>query len=830
MDLPRELPKSIEPLADLALDLRWTWSRAGDALWRSIDAAIWEQTRNPWVMLQDVPRARLEALAADPTFTAELSRLVRAREQYMKEQSWFEAGGPGAPGESIAFFSMEWGLGEAVPLYAGGLGILAGDYLKTASDLGLPATGVGILFQEGYFRQTITGAGEQRESYPYNDPTALPVRPVTSSDGSRLRIRVELPGRDLWLRVWRARVGRVDLYLLDANDTANSPLDRGITAKLYGGGEETRLLQEIVLGIGGWRALHEAGVSATVAHLNEGHAAFVILERARLFMRGARASFFEALWATRAGNVFTTHTPVESGFDVFPPELMARYFPAFGAYLAELGISLPELLSLGRRDARDASEPFNMAFLAMRGSARTNAVSKPHKATSQHIFAGLFPRWPSWETPIDHVTNGVHVPSWDSREADALWTQAGGKRRWRGAIERLGEVVSTLGDEELWSMRRENRNALVEYARARLRRHLAQRGASPAQVEEGGRVLDPNILTLGFARRFTEYKRPNLLLVHEEWLARLLLDAKRPVQIVVAGKAHPDDAYGKRLVAAWVAFANRPDVRHRAVYLEDYDMALAEQLVCGVDVWINTPRRPWEACGTSGMKVLVNGGLNLSELDGWWAEAYSPDVGWALGEENDLDEAGALRSRLEHEVVPEFYDRDAAGMPRRWIARIRASMAKLTPTFSGNRMLCDYAAIYADATKDFAARAASNARAGKQLLAWQRALEAGFPKIRFGELIVRPHDGALVFHVTVHLGDIDPGAVRVELVADPQGDGPPLREPMEVAPGSAARGDLTFTATLVTSRGPEDFTCRVVPRDERARIPAELPLIAWQSR
>jgi glycogen phosphorylase len=486
------------------------------------------------------------------------------RREHLTESTWFSANGFRLRGERIAYFSMEFGLSEAVPLYAGGLGILAGDYLKTASDLGVPLVGVGILFQGGYFRQIVDATGRQHEAYPYNDPTTLPIRPVAAPQGDWLRVGVELPGRTLWLRVWLASVGRVSLYLLDSNDVLNSPVYRGITSILYGGGSETRLLQEIVLGIGGWRALAEIELESTIAHLNEGHAEFVVIERARRFMQQADVSFYEALWATRAGNVFTTHTQVAAGFDTFSPELVGKYLAPFGAYLAELGISSSELLALGRQDPKDASAPFNMAHLAMRGCSHTNAVSRLHGSVSRRIFAGLVPRWPEREVPVDYVTNGVHVPSWDSRAADSLWSGACGKERWRGSIERLREVIATLSDEDLWKMRAKSARICSRTRAARLERQFAQRGAEPSTVEIATRIFEPKTLTIGFARRFAEYKRSDLLLRQPDRLARLLLDPARPVQIIVAGKAHPDEELGKRMIAEWIAFVNRPDVRHRA--------------------------------------------------------------------------------------------------------------------------------------------------------------------------------------------------------------------------------------------------------------------------
>jgi starch phosphorylase len=571
---------------------------------------------------------------------------------------------------------------------------------------------IGLLYQSGYFRQMLDAHGHQLELHPANVPYDLPIAPVYGADGARLTVPVELPGRELRLRVWLAQIGRVALYLLDSNDPLNTSADRGITGQLYGGDLETRLAQEIVLGIGGWRALAALGLRPDVCHLNEGHAAFVAIERARAFMRAQGVGFWEALWATRAGNVFTTHTPVAAAFDTFPIELLAQYGRD---YAAELGIEPRELLALGRPPGGD-DDAFNMAYLAARTCIHINGVSRLHGEVSRRIFQPLYARVPEREVPVGHVTNGAHMPSWDSASADTLWTEACGKARWMGcSTAALSDALQSLGDEALWHSQSVERAELVRYARRRLAAQLGQRGADARTIARAADVLDPNALTLGFARRFAEYKRPHLLLRDPERLARLLRNRERPVQIIVAGKAHPRDGIGKDLVRQWAQFTRRADVAAQAVFLEDYDMALAQQLVQGVDVWVNTPRRPWEACGTSGMKVLVNGGLNLSSLDGWWAEAYAPDLGWALGADDgsaadDAAEAELLYRVLEEQVIPEFYARDASGVPRRWIARVRASMARLAPYFSSNRMLFEYVRdVYLPAGEEYRARSADGA-------------------------------------------------------------------------------------------------------------------------
>jgi starch phosphorylase len=605
--------------------------------------------------------------------------------------AWFQKNHSQSPLTNVAYFSMEFMLSEALPIYSGGLGNVAGDQLKAYSDLGVPVVAVGLLYQRGYFRQIINKNGEQEAIYPYNDPGQLPIMPLRQPNGEWLRLEITLPGYSLWLRAWQVQVGRIKLYLLDSNDAANIPVHRGITSELYGGGPELRLKQELVLGLGGWRLLKALGINPEVCHLNEGHAAFAVLERARDFMKENAVPFEAALAATRAGNLFTTHTAVAAGFDRFEPSLIEHYL---GMYARKgLGISLSDLMALGRQTSGEGHEPFNMAYLAIRGSGAVNGVSRLHGKVSRHLLSSLFPRWPADEVPIGHVTNGVHMPSWDSAESDGLWTETCGKDRWLGAIETMEQNIRRVSDARLWRFRSTARESLVEYARERLSRQLASTGATKEQVDAAKHLFNPDALTLGFARRFATYKRPNLLLRDPERLRRLLTNTERPVQLIMAGKAHPADRAGQALIKEWIDFIQRPGPSPHVIFLSDYDMLLAARLVQGVDVWINTPRRPWEASGTSGMKVLVNGGINLSELDGWWAEAYSPEVGWALGDGKDhsddpsLDgiEAEALYELLEQKVAPEFYRRDAQGLPVEWLARVRESMARLTPQFSTNR-------------------------------------------------------------------------------------------------------------------------------------------------
>jgi starch phosphorylase len=830
----RSLPAELRDLPELALDLRWTWSHAADELWESVAPEIWQWTANPWLVLGSVSERRLETLAGDMEFRAELARLVEMRNDYRAGPTWFDEVHAGSPG-CIAYFSMEYGLGEALPLYSGGLGILAGDHLKAASDLGVPLVGVGLLYQEGYFRQMLDSSGAQLEFFPHNAPTSLPITPVRDSEGAWLNVPIDLPGRQLLLRVWQAQVGRVPLYLLDSNDAMNSPADRGVTSKLYGGGAEMRFIQQIALGIGGWRALEQLGIDPDVCHLNEGHAAMVTIERARSYMQRHQIDFWEALWATRAGNMFTTHTPVAAAFDTYPRELLEQYG---ASYAARLGVDPDALLALGRKDAPGKQDPFNMAYLAMRTCSRINAVSDLHGSVSRRIFGALYPRWPVEEVPVGHITNGVHFPSWDSVWADRLWTDACGKERWRqAAVESHSEAICSLSDETLWANRCYERADLVQYARRRLGRQLGRRGADAETIAQARDVLDPDALTLGFARRFTEYKRPDLLLYDSNRLSRLLTDTERPVQLILAGKAHPDDVQGKAFVRKWAEFVQRPEIRSHAVFLEDYDIELAQELVQGVDVWINTPRRPWEACGTSGMKVLVNGGLNLSGLDGWWAEAYSADVGWALGDGRehsdrqwDSVEAAQLYDLLEEQIVPEFYARDDRGIPEAWVTRIRASMSTLVPRFSANRMVCEYVEQrYMPAMKAYRDRSSESGALAHSLHAWETEVRKCWAGIRFGSQSTTRDGNHTGLEIEVHLGDLDPEMVKVELYAEASDAREADKISMErTATLSGAPHGYLYRAEVDGKRQEQDYTVRVVPRHSDAILPIELPLIHWQ--
>ncbi|MGZ5059764.1 MAG: alpha-glucan family phosphorylase [Methylobacter sp.] len=833
------LPAQIEgfdALAELALNIHWSWNHATDEIWRRLDPELWEITHNPWVVLQTASHDRIESVLADPAFRQEVDDLLQTKSQVVEAPAWFQQNHPHSPLSCVAYFSMEFMLSEALPIYSGGLGNVAGDQLKAASDLGVPVVGVSLLYQQGYFRQVIDKDGNQQALFPYNDPGQLPITPVRQDNGEWLRLEIALPGYSVWLRIWQVRVGKLKLYLLDSNDPANFPADRGITSELYGGGPELRLKQELLLGIGGWRLLDELGIHPEVCHLNEGHAAFAVLERARCFMQKTGQPFNVALAATRAGNLFTTHTAVEAGFDRFSPSLINQYLCRYAEQ--RLGIKVQDLLAMGRLDPNDPEESFNMAYLAIRGSGAVNGVSRLHGEVSRQLFAPLFPHWPTAEVPIGHITNGVHMPTWDSASADDLWTEVSGKERWLGTMETLDQDIRRVPDSRIWQFRTAASKSLIEYACERLSRQLAALGESPEAIEAARHLLDPNALTLGFARRFASYKRPNLLLHDPERLLRLLTNEQRPVQLIIAGKAHPADQAGKDLIREWMNFIRRTEARAQVIFLSDYDMYLTERLVQGVDVWINTPRRPWEACGTSGMKVLVNGGLNLSVLDGWWAEAYKPELGWALGDgqcygedsSGDAFDAEALYDLLEREVIPEFYNRDENGIPGAWIARMRESMAQLTPQFSVNRTVREYTEQhYIPAAGAYHLRAVNKGAVGKQIVDWQHDLDRKWPALHFGKLKVETRGDYHLFEAQIYFHNLDPGAVRVEVYAEGVVNGPPVRQEMTLLRqlvGSS--GGYVYCIAVPSARPATDYTVRLIPHCENMTIPLEDARILWQ--
>lgn len=690
------LPKELAGLQRIACNLWWSWEPEAIELFKRLDPELWRLTRhNPMEMLGNLQQATFESLMVDEGFMSHLAQVEEMLHEYLASRTWYQR--HGNPGTRIAYFSMEYGLHESLPIYSGGLGILAGDHLKSASDLGLPLVGVGLLYRQGYFRQYLNLEGWQQEIYPENNFYNLPLHLEKEPDGKPMLLDLELPGRTVKVQIWRVQVGRVPLYLLDTNLEENSMADREITTRLYGGDQEMRIRQEILLSIGGVRALRRLGVEPNVCHMNEGHAAFLALERIRILMEEKSLNFREAMEAVRGGNVFTTHTPVEAGIDHFPPDLLEKYL---GHYYRCLGLSRDEFLSLGMPYPRRGNESFCMAVLAMKLSSHSNGVSELHGQVSRRMWADVWPDLPEEQLPLTSITNGVHHKSWLSEEMNSLLIRYLGTR-WleEQSSEQLWRKVSRIPDAELWRTHRRATTRLVDYARRSLRNQLTQLDAGPKEIALAAEVLDPEVLTIGFARRFATYKRGTLLLHDKERLAEILNHPERPVQIVFAGKAHPADHQGKELIRQIIQVSRQEEFRRRIVFLEDYDISVARHLVQGVDVWLNTPLRPQEASGTSGMKVAFNGGLNLSVLDGWWCEGYRGNNGWAIGRGEIYDdvsyqnevESRAIYDLLEKEIVPLFYNRGDEGIPRGWTACMKSSMQSLCPVFSTDRMVQEYA-------------------------------------------------------------------------------------------------------------------------------------------
>lgn len=834
---PRKLPKVIQQITELAMDLRWASSHSSDRLWEKIDPDLWQTTGNPTLILETISQQKLETLANDPDFLHLLSESIRLRDEHLQRERWYEKLEHVKRLNVVAYFSMEFGLSEALPIYSGGLGILAGDVLKTASDLGIPLIGIGLLYQQGYFRQVFGRNGEQLAYFPYNDPAMMPVLPLRDTSGEWIRVNVPFPGRCIIARCWEAQVGQSRLLLLDTNDPTNAPADRGITSELYGGDNERRLQQEILLGIGGWRLLENLGLKPQICHLNEGHAALATLERAAHCMREYRIDFSTALICTRAGNLFTTHTPVPAAMDHFEIEMVSHYLQP---YADQWHVDLDFLISLGLDHADpEARHYFNPANLALRASGACNGVSKLHGQVSRSLFSHLFPRWPVEEVPIGSVTNGVHTLRWDSRHASEIWKQSGGASPWYGDLHNITDAISQLPDTELWSFRGRQRSDLIQAVRDKMIRQYTFQGRDQTAINRCTRLLDPNALTLGFARRFTEYKRTNLLLQYPERLKTLLSNPNRPVQLFLAGKAHPKDSVGQAMVQEWNTFIRDSGIPEgRVVFLDDYDIQIASILVQGVDVWINTPRRPWEASGTSGMKVLINGGLNISELDGWWAEAYTPDVGWAIGDGKthddiaawDTKEAEDLYTVLEQEVVPLFYERDPKGLPKKWLDKVRTSMIRLTPQYSTNRMLREYTLqYYLPQSENYLKRTHDGAQLAKELRAWHQEIENHWHAVYLGNHFIAPNTNGFTVDAQVFLDDLSPEKARVEMYADPleQGASPevyPLRQCEQL---SGTVHGYRYQTVITTNRPIEHFTLRIRPYHPEALLPLENPLIIW---
>lgn len=697
-----DVPEALKELTELAGNLWWVWNSDAVELFRRLDRDMWESVgHNPKRLLNTIPTMKLDEAAEDPGYLSHLKRVYAAFRTHMDQKGWFATAHEETGKGLIAYFSAEFGLHESLQIYSGGLGVLAGDHLKSASEIGLPLIGVGLAYRQGYFQQYLSPDGWQQEKYPDLDFFNMAVTQVKHTDGTPMRIRVDMPDNAVFAQIWRVNVGRVPLFLLDTNLPENSPADRDITARLYGTGTDLRIRQELVLGIGGCRALEALHVKPEVYHMNEGHAAFLALERIRVLLEAQpELTFDEARQQVMATNVFTTHTPVPAGIDIFSPDTMVRFFRT---YWPMLKLDEDGFLSLGRADVQDKKQGFSMAVLAIRLADGCNGVSQLHGEVSRSMWHNLWPRVPENEIPIKAITNGIHVNTWLSPELSELFDRYLGSSWHDDPVDfSMWESVHNIPDEELWRTHERCRGKLVNWARKTLRRQLRDRGATYDEVEMADQVLDPEALTIGFARRFATYKRGALLLHDEARLRRMIEDSKRPIQFVFAGKSHPADNGGKELIRRIVSFCRDSHIRRKFVFIENYDMSIARYLVQGVDVWLNNPRRPHEASGTSGMKASSNGILNFSVLDGWWCEGYTPQVGWPIGKgelyadeaQQDQIEARAIYETLENEIIPTFYRRTESGLPKDWISRMKACIANLTPVFNTNRMVREYAELF----------------------------------------------------------------------------------------------------------------------------------------
>lgn len=828
------LPTELAALEELAMNVRWSWDAQTRDLFRWVDPDAWDATvHDPVRLLGVVSKDRLDALVDDPGFMRFLGEVREELQRYLDGDRWFQAR-EGSPLRSIAYFSPEFGIAEAVPQYSGGLGVLAGDHLKASSDLGLPLIGIGLMYRHGYFRQSLSADGWQQERYPDLDPHAMALLPCDE------RVEIDLAGTSLVARIWKAEVGRVPLYLLDADVEENSPDMREITDRLYGGDTEHRLRQEILLGVGGVRALDALGIDAQVFHTNEGHAGFLGLERIRRLVVESGLTYHEAIEAVRAGCIFTTHTPVPAGIDRFPRELIEQYFSDFAR---EVGITLDELMALGHRPGDAPDERFNMAVMGLRLAGRSNAVAALHGAVSREMFSDLWQDVPADETPITSITNGVHAHTWTAPEMAELLTRYV-LPEWHEATSERWERLNEARDDEIWRAREQGREGMVAFVRQRLRSQLMDRGLSASDVEWTDSVLDPKALTIGFARRFATYKRATLLLSQPERLKALLLSGDRPVQIIFSGKSHPADDTGKELIRQITAFTADPQVRHRIVFLDDYDIAVARALLQGCDVWLNNPRRPQEACGTSGMKAVLNGGLNLSILDGWWDEAFDGDNGWAISSAEHLEdlarrdevEAGSLFELLERQVVPMFYERWQGPVPRRWVERVKRSLITLGPFVTASRMVRDYTEELYEPTAAQADKLSGNDhKRARELADWKGAVLAGWTGVHVDRVDMDAAVAALgvqrSVEATVSLGGLSPDDVQVQLIHGPSGQGGELSattiEPMAPA-GNAADDHLRYVGSFsCDTAGRYGVTVRIVPAHPDLVFSAELGRIAW---
>ncbi|MBF2001214.1 MAG: alpha-glucan family phosphorylase [Synechococcales cyanobacterium M58_A2018_015] len=869
------LPPRLEPLRQLAYNLHWDWNYETTDLFRRLDRDLWEASRyNPVLMLGTISQDRLREAAEDEGFLAHMDRAARQLEEYLNERTWYRkqrqpmvdhrtadalgsASGNASPqaiSDCYAYFSAEFGLTTCLPIYSGGLGVLAGDHLKSASDLGLPLVGVGLLYQEGYFAQYLNPDGWQQERYPINDFYNMPLHLERQADGSELRISVDYPGRQVQARVWRVQVGTVPLYLLDTNIEPNSQYDQDITDELYGGDIDLRIHQEMMLGIGGVRMLRALGLQPTVYHMNEGHSAFLSLERMRILIEEEGLTFAEAKQVVKASQIFTTHTPVPAGIDLFPSDKVLYYL---GHYADKFGLVKEEFLSLGRENTGDLASPFSMAILAIKMATFVNGVSQLHGAVSREMFKGLWAQLPLDEVPVSAITNGVHARSCVAKSTQDLYDRYLGPS-WSHALadNPLWDRVSTIPDEELWRNHERCRSELIMFVRERLQRSLRDLGSSAAELDAVQDMLDPAVLTIGFARRFATYKRATLFLRDVDRIKRILLgqspgkdSALRPrtVQFIIAGKAHPKDTPGKELIRQIIHFIREEEMHHHVVFIPNYDIHVSRLMVAGCDIWLNTPRRPREASGTSGMKAAMNGLPNLSVLDGWWDEADYVNTGWAIGHGEVYDdpdyqddvEANALYELLEQEIVPLFYERDKDDLPRNWIAKMKNAIRLNCPHFNTARMVTEYALRgYFPASDRYRAMIAQDYAPAKELAHWQSHLFEHWYEMRIEDIDVSTPSEVKVNQVIgvkarLKLGELTPNDVQVELYQgeiNADGDivngvpvvmnyqGPDPHNPQI----SLYQVDITYRHS-----GFQGLSLRVLPKHENLSNPYEPGLILW---
>lgn len=840
------LPSQLEPLRKLAYNLHWDWNVETRALFRRLDRDLWDSSRhNPVLMLGTISQDRLKEVAEDEGFLAQMDRAARQLESYLQGRTWYRKHRKvtSNPSECYAYFSAEFGLTECLPIYSGGLGVLAGDHLKSASDLGLPLVGVGLLYQEGYFAQYLNADGWQQEHYPINDFYNMPLHLERNPDGSELRIAIDYPTRTVYARVWRVQIGTVPLYMLDTNIEPNSPYDQDITDELYGGDMDVRIHQEILLGIGGIKLLKALGLKPTAYHMNEGHSAFLALERIRLLIEEEGLTYPEAFQVAQASQIFTTHTPVPAGFDLFPPDKVVYYL---GHYAERFGLSREEFLSLGRDNPGDLSSPFSMATLAIKTARFVNGVSQLHGDVSRKLFQSLWSDLPTNEVPITAITNGVHARSGVAKSTQELYDRYLGPN-WSDAPadHALWGRVESLPDEELWRNHERQRAELVVFVRERLRKHLQERGASLQEIDQAQEALDPAVFTIGFSRRFATYKRATLFLRDRDRIKQILLSKDRPVQIVLAGKAHPKDIPGKELIRDIVHFVREEGMRHHIVFIPNYDIHVARLMVAGCDVWLNNPRRPREASGTSGMKAAMNGLPNVSVLDGWWDEADYVRTGWPIGrgevyEDRDYQddvEANALYNLLEQEILPLFYNRDENGIPRGWVAKMKDAIQLNCPRFNTARMLGEYAErAYFPTSDAYGTMTVDNFAPAKALASWKAHLFEHWYNIKIESVDV---SDATEIHVNqviavkarINLDKLTDEDVQVELykgTIDADGqivDGVPVVMDYR---GQDNQGCSLYTADVsYTSSGLQGLSLRVLPRHQYLSNPYEPRLVLW---